>query len=331
MRIEQFTLVGGLREACATTVNVGLVNNMPDAALRPTELQFARLLKEAAGAIDVRLHLFSFSQTLRSDGTRARMQGFYADAALLPDAGLDALIVTGAEPRPGDMRDDPSWPALVRLIDWAESGTVSTLYSCLAAHAAVLHLDGIERRPLRQKLRGVFDCERIEEDLLLAGTRAVAAMPHSRRNEVTESDLVARGYRVLTRVPDGGVDMFTKPGRSLKVFHQGHPEYDADTLGREFLRDTGRFLRGETGERPAMPENYFDRATEGMLHELAGHAVDAGILPRYHAVVNRAVPLHSWRGQAQRLFANWLNLVMTEKSRRAAQRPGKKRALIASD
>ena len=42
------------------------------------------------------------------------------------------------------------------------------------------------------------------------------------------------------------------------------------TLGREYLRDMGRFLRGESGERPAMPENYFDRATENRLAELRG-------------------------------------------------------------
>ena len=45
-RVEQF-LLGGSHTRAA--VHVGLVNNMPDAAMRATELQFARLLKEAAG------------------------------------------------------------------------------------------------------------------------------------------------------------------------------------------------------------------------------------------------------------------------------------------
>ena len=55
------------------------------------------------------------------------------------------------------------------------------------------------------------------------------------------------------------------PGRSQFLFLQGHPEYGAETLGREYLRDMGRFLRGESAERPAVPENYFDRATENAL------------------------------------------------------------------
>lgn len=53
-RVEQFLLGSGHNR---TAIHVGLVNNMPDAALRTTELQFARLLKDAAGPLDVRLRL----------------------------------------------------------------------------------------------------------------------------------------------------------------------------------------------------------------------------------------------------------------------------------
>ena len=55
-RVEQFLLGGGRG---AATIQVGLVNNMPDTAMRATELQFARLLKDAAGPLDVRLRLFN--------------------------------------------------------------------------------------------------------------------------------------------------------------------------------------------------------------------------------------------------------------------------------
>ena len=68
-------------------VHVGLVNNMPDAAMRATELQFARLLKEAAGALDVRLRLFNLRGDRRAATTRApRMDGFYDDAGFLQAA-----------------------------------------------------------------------------------------------------------------------------------------------------------------------------------------------------------------------------------------------------
>jgi len=151
-RVEQFLLGSGHNRA---SLQVGLVNNMPDAAMRATELQFARLLKEAAGSLDVRLRLFSMRSIPRSEETRSRMAGFYDDAAFLQAANVDALIITGAQPGAADLRDEPYWAELAHLIDWAEIGTISTLFSCLAAHAAALQLDGITRRALPTKLSGL--------------------------------------------------------------------------------------------------------------------------------------------------------------------------------
>ena len=308
-RVEKFALGGPGKTGYRGTLHVGLVNNMPDAALRTTELQFARLLKDASGvlgpnAMDVRLHLFALPEIPRGEAVLSRMEGFYADAALLPAAGLDALIVTGAEPRAGNLRDEPYWASLAHLIDWAEIGTISTYFSCLAAHAAVLHLDNIARRPLDRKLSGVFTSERVADDALLTGLQDGAQVPHSRRNDIPEAALVAHGYRILSRLTDGGPDFFCRKGQSLLVFAQGHPEYDAGSLGREYLRDVGRALQGE-GEHPSLPENYFDRLTEDQLRELAADGV--GDLARYQAVVVGAMPFVSWRGHTVRLFANWLS------------------------
>jgi homoserine O-succinyltransferase len=312
-RVEQFLLGNGHNRAA---VHLGLVKNMPDAALRATELQFARLLKDAAGSLDVRLRLFSLRTIARSEETRSRMAGFYDDAGFLHASNIDALIVTGAQPDAADLRDEPYWAELAQLIDWAEIGTISTMFSCLAAHAAVLHLDGIARRPLAAKLSGVYDSARVEDDPLFFSTAAVTPVPHSRRNDIAESDLLAKGYRVLSRLSTGQTDIFTRepPGHSRFVFFQGHPEYDPATLGREYLRDMGRFLRGETPERPAMPENYFDRATEGRLSEIAADADLSG----YQQIITGALPRQVWRANTVRLFANWLTLVAATKARRTA-------------
>jgi homoserine O-succinyltransferase len=298
------------------TVHIGLVNNMPDAALRATELQFARLLKEAAGNFDVRLHLFAIPEVPRGEAALSRMDGFYADAASLPGAGMDALIVTGAEPHSDGLNDEPYWKALTRLMEWAEGGTVSTLFSCLAAHAAVLHFDGIPRRPLPKKISGVFASLRATDDALLTGVPARAATPHSRKNGLLESDLTAHNYQILTRLTDGSVDLFVREGRSRFVFLQGHPEYTADTLGREYLRDMARFLKGE-GARPTIPENYFDRVTENALQALAGRGSQ---ISDYSDVVTGAVPLQSWRSYTLRLFANWISSIAAEKPRRRSAR-----------
>ena len=312
-RVEHFLLGGHMGRA---SVYVGLVNNMPDAAMRATELQFARLLKEAAGSMDVRLRLFSLSGIPRGEQARSRMEGFYDDAGFLQASNVDALIVTGAQPATDDLRDEPYWPQLAHLIDWAEIGTISTLFSCLAAHAAVLHLDGVPRRPLAKKLSGLYQTARVEDDPLFFGLPLESPVPHSRRNDIAEDDLAARGYRVLSRLSNGQADLFTRepPGHSRFVFLQGHPEYDSGTLGREYLRDMGRFLSGEAPAAPALPENYFDRATEEKLRAAGGD------IAAHSAIVRSAIPLQAWRGNTVRLFSNWLTLVAAAKARRSASR-----------
>ena len=321
-RVEQFLLGSGRNHAA---VHVGLVNNMPDAAMRATEIQFARLLKEAAGALDVRLKLFSLRSIPRGEQARSRMAGFYDDAAFLQAANVDALIITGAQSDAVDLRDEPYWAELAQLIDWAEIGTISTLFSGQAADAAVLRLDGIKRCALPQKLSGVYESVRVEDDPLFFSTGANMAMPHSRRNDIAESDLLAKGYRVLSRLDfkdgsGGQVDIFTRepPGHSRFVLFQGHPEYDPGTLGREYLHDMGCFLRGESDERPRVPENYFDRATEDQLMDVDGRT--QADLAGYTQIVTDALPLKAWRVNTVRLFANWLTLIAATKMRKLASR-----------
>jgi homoserine O-succinyltransferase len=329
--IEKFALGAGQR-AYRGTLHVGLVNNMPDTALRATELQFARLLKDASGVLDVQLRLFSLPQIQRGELVRSRMEGFYADADTLPTSGIDALIVTGAEPCADGLRQENYWDALAHLVDWAEIGTLSSLFSCLAAHAAVEHLSGIARQKLPRKLSGVFAVDRASHDPLLTGMPAQIRVPHSRRNTLAESDLAAKDYCVLSRLESGGVDSFARamPGRSLFLFLQGHPEYGAQTLGREYLRDMGRFLRGECAERPAIPEQYFDRATEKALAALDDESQGPDDWARYSGIVSGALPLQSWRGHAIKLFGNWLALIAAEKMRRLTQnRPTARKKLRA--
>jgi homoserine O-succinyltransferase len=111
--------------------------------------------------------------------------------------------------------------------------------------------------------------------------------------------------------------MFLREGRSRVVFLQGHPEFGAETLGRDYLSDVANFLMGD-GVRPAIPENYFDRVTENALQALAARN---GQIGEYKEVILGAVPLQSWHNYTLRLFANWIATVATEKSRRRASRP----------
>jgi len=247
-------------------LTIGLVNNMPDSALKATERQFARLLSGAAGQARVHFHCFSLPSVGRSAAARAHIKKEYRDIADLDRLKIDGLIVTGAEPNGCTLPQESLWRELSDIIDWAKANTRSTIWSCLAAHAAVLYLDGIERHRLPAKCSGIQTCAKVTDDWLTRGLRGPLKVPHSRLNEVRENDLVSYGYQVLTRSGAAGVDIFAKQFQSRFIFFQGHPEYDALSLQREYMRDLARFLAGERDEYPAVPANYFDAATEAQLN-----------------------------------------------------------------
>src|SRR6478672_2954132 len=136
------------RDHGGAELTIGLVNNMPDPALKATERQFMKLLQAAAGPRRIRFHCFSLPSVKRSPEARWHVESEYSELTELRRHKFDGLIVTGAEPVAPELDQEPYWRDLTELIDWAKVNTRSTIWSCLAAHAAVLHLDGIARRQL---------------------------------------------------------------------------------------------------------------------------------------------------------------------------------------
>jgi len=306
-----------LGRRAAECIEIGLVNNMPDAALEATERQFTALLESAAADVAVRLRLFALPGVPRGARTQRHVEASYSDIEELWDGRFDALIVTGTEPRAASLPDEPYWPALTELIDWAENHTVSTVWSCLAAHAAVLHLDGIERRARAEKCIGVFDCTPIGDHPLTEGLMSPFAIPHARHNELRAEELASCGYETLTASAQAGVDTFVRQGRSLFVFFQGHPEYEAASLLGEYRRDLGRYLRRERDIYPAMPRGYFDVATTELLTAFRAQALAErreeliALFPV--ADVERSLT-RPWRAPAVRLYRNWLNFISARKA-----------------
>jgi homoserine O-succinyltransferase len=304
----------GSRTAARPHLEIALVNNMPDAALQATERQFATLLAEASrdNAFDVGFRLYALPSVPRGELALATMRERYASVDVLKAVGADALIVTGCEPRAADLREEPYWPELASLIDWARGATHSTLFSCLAAHAAVLHLDGLERRRLPAKCSGVFVFDRTADSPITRGLAEVRT-PHSRLNTVVAADLANSGYQILTYSDEAGVDLFTRQEKSLLVLLQGHPEYEPDTLLREYRRDLGRFLRGERA-LPACPRGYFDAQTEQTFQMLAAEGRASEMPARCESIAGSFRPAAPWRRQAVRLYRNWLEQVAAVKA-----------------
>jgi homoserine O-succinyltransferase len=305
-------------------IEIGLVNNMPDAALLATERQFSRLLAAASENAEVRLHLFALRDIPRSEEARAILERTYRDVSEIRGKRLDALIVTGAEPLAPELKQEPYWRALAELIDWADTNTVSTILSCLAAHAGALHLDGVSRQPLPAKCSGVFAFETTPREKLVSGLKGKMVTPHSRRNGLDPRELARKGYQALSYDSEIGVDIFVKQQQSLFVFLQGHPEYEDDSLAREYRRDMNRFLRGEQDAAPAIPTDYFPAPVERALAIFAERA-RLERRPEFMAAFPDAGgtgPGNArWRDSAVQLYRNWLDIIVERKAARLEDAP----------
>jgi homoserine O-succinyltransferase/O-acetyltransferase len=211
---------------------------------------------------------------------------------------------------------------LVKVLDWADRNTHSTILSCLSAHAAVLHFDGIERRRLEDKCFGVFECTWVSDHLLTSGAPSRFPMPHSRWNDIPDDQLMECGYRCLTRLSNGGVDSFVKKRSSLFVCFQGHPEYEADTLWLEYRRDVGRYLRRETEHYPSLPVNYLGAETTHewtVFQERARRDRRSELLAGLAPILPPASYGSPWRAAAVPIYGNWLAYLCAQQERRLAR------------
>lgn len=291
-------------------LRIALVNNMPDSALVDTEEQFRDLLDAAAGDQSIHLTRHALPGVRRGPEAAARLAREYFGLEELLARRYDGVIITGTEPCQADLRAEPYWPALTRVLAWAEHHTRSAVLSCMAAHAAVLEESGVARQRVPGKRLGIFFERVLRPHALTAGAGATMAFPHSRWNEVRGEDLAAHGYELLTESPEAGAGLFTKQrGDSLFVHLQGHPEYRANTLLKEYRRDVRRFLLGQRPDYPGMPQNYFDRRSARALAQFQHRAQELPDPIGIEEFPDAAVALrlrHVWARDAARLYANWL-------------------------
>lgn len=317
---EDLRATGGMPDG--GFLRIGVVNNMPDGAVEATKRQFLSLLSRAAGDLNVSISFYALAEFRRSGSSGASASDRGQPVENLLEDNIDGLIVTGAEPRAAQLTQETYWKSLTRVIDWAEHNTLSTVWSCLAAHATVLHLDGIRRHRLEAKRFGVFQFSCVSSHPMLTGVPQSLHVPHSRWNDLNPHELRECGYEILTS-SSRGVDMFVKPGNSLFVFFQGHPEYDSDTLLLEYRRDVGRYLRSERDTYPSLPWRYFDAETAGLMTAIREKAMRErhlellGDLPM--AWAERRM-WHSWLSGAITLYRNWLAYLWAQKSRQPSER-----------
>jgi homoserine O-succinyltransferase/O-acetyltransferase len=105
-------------------LHIGLLNMMPDAALRVTEQQYMRLIGSCNQIVQFYVHPFTIPGLERSPDVQTYIDTYYDSFEQLQEEGLDALIVTGANVTNPMLELEPFWGTAANgtQLGWRPSG-----------------------------------------------------------------------------------------------------------------------------------------------------------------------------------------------------------------
>lgn len=250
-----------------------LLNLMPKKI--ETETQLSRLLGNSPLQVDLEL---IHTRTHNSKNTsKEHLLSFYKTFDDVKDRNFDGMIITGAPVEKMDFEEVDYWDELCEIMEWSKTHVTSTFHICWGAQAGLYYHHGIKKYPLDKKMLGIFEhTVDHKTSILFRGFDDCFWAPHSRYTTILREDVEAcPDVKILASSKEAGVYVCaTERGR--QIFVTGHPEYDGDTLKKEFIRDTANGV----GQ---MPKNYFpDDDPE-------------------------KDPIVRWRSCANLLYTNWLN------------------------
>lgn len=294
-------------------LHVGILNMMPDAALQVTERQFMRLVGNSNQIAQFYIHLFSLPELGRNPETQDYIDKYYTTFDAVKRDGLDALIITGANVANPSLDQENFWQPLTEVIEWAKTNVTSTLCSCLSTHALIKYFYQINRVKRESKKWGVYE-HHVTQPFhpLLREINTRFDVPHSRWNTVTREQFEEAGLTVLIASFDGEAHMAVSPDQLRMIYFQGHPEYDINSLLKEYKRDVMLYLNGQS-DLPPYPENYFAIEVRELVEkylEQARLAMEQGDrLPEFPE--DELLPYldNTWGDTAKAIFNNWLGVV----------------------
>ena len=255
-------------------LEIVLLNLMPTKIA--TETQLSRVLGNTP--LQVHLELMHTTSHRAKNVSQEHLLNFYKSFEELKDRKFDGMVITGAPVENLEFEDVDYWDELCRIMEWSKTNVHSTIHICWGAQAGMYYHYGVKKKPLDEKLFGVFrHTADYKRSILLRGFDDEFWVPHSRHTTVLREDIEAvPGLKIIASSEQAGVyAVMSKEGR--QIFITGHSEYDADTLKTEYLRDKG------LGLPIHVPENYFPNDDDTQA------------------------PVVRWRSHANLLFSNWLN------------------------
>jgi homoserine O-succinyltransferase len=240
-----------------------------------TETDFIRLLSN--NPLQVEVSFVRLDTHTSKNTPEEHLEMFYKGFSEVKDEYYDGMIITGAPVEMMKFEDVGYWEEIAMIFDWARRHVTSTLYICWAAQAALYRFYNVKKRPLDNKLFGVF--KHTAEDKrhpLFRGFDDEFYVPHSRHTTISGEDLTDNEVAILSESPDAGVAIVSSRG-GREFYFTGHSEYAPLTLHEEYTRDR------EKGHDIAIPENYYTDDNP------------------------QNPPLVRWTSHANLLFNNWLN------------------------
>ncbi len=291
-------------------LHIGLLNMMPDAALEATERQFFRLVGHSNQIAQFYMHPFSLSNIKRGAKATTHLKKHYKTFDEIKSQGLDALIISGANVSQPSLELEPFYEQLREVVNWSYENVTSTLCSCLATHAVLEFKYSQKRQPVGKKHWGIFPHQVIDRDHpLISGVSTRFDIPHSRFNEISESQFDKAELKVLAK-SSIGVHLAVSPDLFRIVFFQGHPEYDTISLLKEYKREIALYLEDKELGYPPMPSNYFSIQNEAILNEYRAN-LDAGttsIKDFPESLITTTLD-NTWHDSANAIINNWIGCV----------------------
>ena len=255
-------------------LHILMLNLMPKKIV--TETQIARLVGNSP--LQVELDLLQTASHKSTHTSEEHMLAFYKTFDEVRDKKYDGLIITGAPVEHMEFEDVEYWDELCQIMEWSKTHVTSTLHICWGAQAGLYYHFGVKKHQLDKKLFGIFKHKRdYPKSILFRGFDDEFFAPHSRHTTCHREDIEkVQGLRILASSDEAGVYVCSTP-QGRQIFVTGHPEYDANTLRDEYLRDKNLGLPIE------IPKNYFPNDDD------------------------TKDPIVSWRSAANLLYYNWLN------------------------
>ena len=255
-------------------LKIGVLNLMP--VKHDTEIQLLRAMSNTPLQVDVTF--VCVENHVSKNTPMSHLNKFYSKFPEIKDQKFDGFIITGAPLEKMDFEEVEYWDELKEIMDWTETNVTSTLHLCWAAQAGLYYHYDIQKHFLDKKMFGIFEHKVLKRrEPLMRGFDDVFLAPHSRHTGIDDEKIAKDDRLTVLAESDIAGSFIVMSEKGKKIFVTGHPEYDRDTLDKEYKRDLSK------GMDIDIPYNYYRDDNPDNI------------------------PLLTWRSHANALYTNWLD------------------------